>query len=100
MAFFRTIRKSRSEKICKVLNTAGVTSFSMGGAGLFYVDGPGVVGGRFTILDNGNVGIGKSNPTTKLYVEGNLTSSATIFGSTLEQILERDIKQVLLLNVE
>ena len=36
----------------------------MGGAGLFYVDGPGVVEGRFTILDNGNVGIGKTNPTT------------------------------------
>ena len=31
-------------------NTAGVTSFSMGGAGLFYVDGPGVVGGRYWIM--------------------------------------------------
>ena len=55
-------------------NTACVTSFSMGGAGLFYVDGPGVVGGRFTILVNGNVGIGKSNHTTKLYVEGTLAA--------------------------
>ena len=47
----------------------------MSSAGLFYVDGPGVVGGRFTILDNGNVGIGKSNPTSKLYVEGTLAAS-------------------------
>ena len=46
----------------------------MGGAGLFYVDGPGVVGGRFTILDNGNVGIGNSNPSSKLTVEGTLAA--------------------------
>ena len=53
----------------------------MGGAGLFYVDGPGVVGGRFTILDYGNVGIGKSNPTSKFYVEGTLAASTiVVFG--------------------
>jgi len=50
----------------------------MGGAGLFYVDAPWVVGGRFTILDNGNVGIGKTNPTSKLYVEGTLAASTLV----------------------
>ena len=55
-------------------NTAGITIFSMGGSGLFYVDGPGVVGGRITILDNGNVEIGNSNPSSKLTVEGTLAA--------------------------
>ena len=59
-------------------NTAGVTSFSMGGSGQFYVDAPGVVGGRFTILDNGNVGIGKTNPNCKLEVDVTLLTSTII----------------------
>ena len=56
-------------------NTSGVTGFSMGGQSKFYIDGPGVIGGRFTILDNGNVGIGNSNPSNKLDVNGILSSS-------------------------
>ena len=50
----------------------------MGGAGLFYVDAPGVVGGRFTILDNGYVGIGNSNPSCKLAVEGTILASSIV----------------------
>ena len=56
-------------------NTSGVTGFSMGGQSKFYIDGPGVIGGRSTILDNGNVGIGNSNPSNKLDVNGILSSS-------------------------
>ena len=64
----------------------------------FYVDGPGVVGGRFTILENGNVGIEKTNPTTKLYVDGTLAASTLIISGGAD--FGTGIKQVLLLNVE
>lgn len=52
-------------------NTAGGTVASFGGFGAFRVDAPGIVGGRFTMLENGNVGIGNNNPTEKLSVAGN-----------------------------
>ena len=54
----------------------------MGGQSKFYIDGPGVIGGRFTILDNANVGIGKTSPIYKLDVDGTI-SATTITGGTL-----------------
>lgn len=49
---------------------SGNNSLSLGGFGKMSVDAPGVLGGRFTILDNGNVGIGTNAPTHKLNVVG------------------------------
>lgn len=64
-------------------NTAGGTVASFGGFGAFRVDAPGIVGGRFTMLENGNVGIGNNNPTEKLSVAGNgaFTGSVTANGN-------------------
>jgi hypothetical protein len=51
-------------------NIAGGTVASFGGAGAFQIDAPGIVGGRLNVNENGNVGIGTSNPNTKLQVAG------------------------------
>ena len=45
-------------------NTAGGTVASFGSNGDFRIDRPFVAGGRFTVLENGNVGIGLSNSVT------------------------------------
>lgn len=45
---------------------------SVGGAYVFEVDAPNILGGRFKIAANGNVGIGTSNPTFKLAVNGTI----------------------------
>jgi hypothetical protein len=50
---------------------------SVGGGGLVQVDAPGIIGGRFTILPNGNVGINNPNPANRLVVIGNNVGGAT-----------------------
>jgi hypothetical protein len=54
---------------------SGTIPLSIGGSGNIYVDAPGNVGGRFTILSGGSVGIGTSNPTTSLQVVGTLNAT-------------------------
>jgi hypothetical protein len=49
-----------------------VTSLSLGGYGKVSVDAAGIIGGRMTILENGNVGLGNTNPVEKLEINGNL----------------------------
>jgi len=53
-------------------NTAGGTVGSFGSLGDFNVDSNGVVGGRFTVKENGNIGIGTSVPDAKLDVAGKI----------------------------
>ncbi|MEP6743588.1 MAG: hypothetical protein ABJB61_13905 [bacterium] len=48
----------------------GVALASFGGFGYFDIDAPGIFGGRFTVRDNGNVGIGVPSPGAKLQVAG------------------------------
>jgi hypothetical protein len=47
-------------------NTAGGQLASFGGTGTFDIDAPGVIGGRLRVAENGNVGLGVTNPTNKL----------------------------------
>ncbi|MEP6849710.1 MAG: hypothetical protein ABI999_12710 [Acidobacteriota bacterium] len=53
-------------------NTAGGTVASFGGLGSFQIDAPGSAGGRVTVKENGNTGIGTNNPNTKLQVNGSV----------------------------
>jgi hypothetical protein len=46
------------------------SAFSIGGSGIVNIDAPNVVGGRFTIKDNGDVGIGTNAPAVTLDVNG------------------------------
>jgi hypothetical protein len=41
---------------------------SFGGYGFFWIDGPGAIGGRFAVSENGNVGIGTPFPSNKLEI--------------------------------
>jgi hypothetical protein len=54
----------------------GGTIASFGGFGEFQVDAPGTTGGRFTIRENGNVGIGTAQPQQALQVLGNIQSAS------------------------
>ena len=49
-------------------NTAGGTVASFGGNGAFQIDAPGIAGGRFTVLENGNVGVGAVSPQAQLHI--------------------------------
>jgi hypothetical protein len=50
--------------------TEGGKIASFGGYGNFEIDGGGVLGGRFIVKEDGNVGIGIATPQTKLHVVG------------------------------
>ena len=51
-------------------NTVGGKVASFGGAGDFQIDASGVEGGRFVVKENGDVGIGVSQPSARLEVQG------------------------------
>jgi hypothetical protein len=60
-----TVQDTGSVFRVTAVNAGGVMA-SFGGAGQIQVDAPGVFGGRFALLDNGNLGLGVANPTNKL----------------------------------
>ncbi len=51
---------------------SGSNMLSLGGYGKLSMDAVGVFGGRFSILENGNVGINNNNPSEKLELNGNV----------------------------
>lgn len=53
----------------------GGTVASFGGLGDFQIDGPSSTAGRLAVKENGNVGIGTANPTSKLQVAGTVEST-------------------------
>lgn len=53
-------------------NSGGYAALNIGGTGTLTVDAPMITGGRFQVLDNGNVGIGVPSPSEKLHVDGNV----------------------------
>ena len=59
-------------------NTTGGTVASFGGNGVFQVDAVNVVGGRLSILENGNVGIGNAAPGAKLSITGTGSASTAL----------------------
>jgi hypothetical protein len=56
---------------------------SLGGNAPVMVDAPGIIGGRLTILPNGNIGIDNPNPSTNLDVHGNIDASGALIGGSL-----------------
>ena len=50
-------------------NSGGGAVASFGGNGDFQIDSNGIVGGRFIVKENGNVGIGTTKPTVALEVK-------------------------------
>ena len=63
-------------------NLPGGTVASFGAFGTFDIDAHGLAGGRFSVLENGNVGIGTGGPTQKLEVIGNARVSGDVIGGT------------------
>ena len=68
--------------------------FSLGGHGSFEIDSFGVAGGRFLVRDDGNVGIGQANPTTKLQVV-NATCNGTTWVNASDQRLKTISNQLI-----
>ncbi len=60
-------------------STTGGTALSIGGNGKVEVDAPGVLGGRFNIQENGNVGIGTATPNAPLSFPPTLGKKITLY---------------------
>jgi hypothetical protein len=63
-------------------NTTGGTVASFGSNGVFNIDAPFLPGGRFTVLENGNVGIGVPTPLDLLDVGGPVRLRSLASGNT------------------
>jgi hypothetical protein len=70
-------------------NTSGGTLASFGGFGDFLIDAVNVAGGRLSVKENGNVGMGTNTPQARLDVRGNvkLGSSGQYFAPGGEENL-------------
>ncbi len=73
--FRLNVYNAGSEGLRVATDTAGGRVASFGGSGTFEIDAPFVGGGRLTVLENGNVGIGATNPAYKLVVGGDSCSN-------------------------
>lgn len=64
-------------------NSSNGSALSIGGYGKVEVDGPGSIGGRFIIKENGNVGIGNASPNSPLSFAATLGKKITLYPGTL-----------------
>ncbi|MFN8588516.1 MAG: hypothetical protein U0704_12040 [Candidatus Eisenbacteria bacterium] len=62
-------------------NAAGSALASFGGFGSFTVDAPGVIGGRLTLLENGNLGLGATTPGSRLSFGATLGKKISLYPS-------------------
>ncbi len=62
-----------------VAAATGSAIASFGGNGDFVIDKPGVIGGRFTLKENGNVGIGNATPNAPLSFAPLLGKKITLY---------------------
>ncbi len=62
-----------------VAAATGSAIASFGGNGDFVIDKPGVIGGRFTVKENGNVGIGNATPNVPLSFAPLLGKKITLY---------------------
>jgi hypothetical protein len=60
----------------------GASSLSVSGNGDVLIDRPGIVGGRLTIKENGNIGIGQNNPGFPLNFANTLGDKISLWGNT------------------
>ena len=60
---------------------SGQQAFSQSGNGLFGIDSPGGLNGRFAVLENGNIGINWNAPTTTLEIRGGGAAFPAITGT-------------------
>jgi hypothetical protein len=60
----------------------GNTSLSIGGYGDVAIDKPGIIGGRLTIKENGNVGIGIGDPGFPLTFHNSTGDKISLFGNS------------------
>ena len=72
--------------------------FSFGNNGTFEIDASGTTAGRFLVRNDGNVGIGQSNPTTKLQVV-NATCDGTTWANASDRALKENFQPVDALDV-
>ncbi len=63
-------------------NLASSVLASFGGLGSVQVDAPGVAGGRLSLLENGNLGLGVVNPTNKLSFAASLGKKISLYPGT------------------
>jgi hypothetical protein len=72
---------------------AGSSALNIGGAGDIIVDAPNVVGGRFLIKENGNVGISNNVPAYKLDVFGDINAAGQVRASGVVLLSDERFKQ-------
>lgn len=63
------------------LTGSGGSSLNIGSTGDVIVDAPGITGGRFVLKENGNIGIGETNPGFPLNFYGSLGDKISLFGN-------------------
>lgn len=63
------------------LTGSGGSALNIGSTGDVIVDAPGITGGRFVLKENGNIGIGETNPGFPLNFYGSLGDKISLYGN-------------------